>query len=72
MNPSNTTTETSFDLAYTWGLAPSAYLSTRQVARLMIFRSKWRDAQYASAPMGSHAGRTIGSRSRAPRRSAGK
>jgi hypothetical protein len=71
MNPSNTA-ETSFDLAYTWGLAPSSYLSTRQVARLMIFRSKWREAQLASAPIGSHAGRTIGSRSRASRKSAGR
>ncbi len=66
------TQETSFDLAYTWGLTPSAYLSTRQVARLMIFRSKWRERQLASAPMGSHAGRTIGSRSRASRSAGGR
>ncbi len=66
------TTETAFDLAYTWGLPPSAYLSTRQIARLMIFRSLWRERQLASAPIGSHAGSTIGSRSRAARKSAGK
>jgi hypothetical protein len=66
------TPEKSYDLAYTWGLAPTAYLSTRQVARLMIFRSLWRERQLASAPIGSHAGRTMGSRSRAAKRSGGR
>lgn len=68
----HTTRETSFDLAYTWGLAPSAYLSTRQVARLMIFRSLWRERQLASAPIGSHAGRTMGSSSSAADSSGGR
>ncbi len=72
MQQHHTTSETSYDLAYTWGLGPTAYLSTRQIARLMIFRSLWRERQQASAPIGSHAGKTIGSRSRAARRSGGK
>jgi hypothetical protein len=37
------TADTAIDLAYTWGLPPSAYLSTRQLARLMVFRSRWRE-----------------------------
>ena len=33
-------TESTFDLSYTWGLPPSSYLATRQVARLTILRSR--------------------------------
>jgi hypothetical protein len=33
-------TESTFDLSYTWGLPPSSYLATRQVARLTIMRSR--------------------------------
>ena len=28
------------DEPYTWGLAPSMYLAQRQIARLMVFRSR--------------------------------
>jgi hypothetical protein len=36
-------TESTFDLGYTWGLPPSSYLATRQVARLTILRSRLGD-----------------------------
>jgi len=32
--------DATFDLSYTWGLPPSAYLATRQIARLTILRSR--------------------------------
>jgi hypothetical protein len=35
--------EATFDLSYTWGLPPSAYLATRQLARLTILRSRLAD-----------------------------
>jgi len=35
--------EATFDLSYTWGLPPSAYLATRQVVRLTILRSRIAD-----------------------------
>ena len=35
--------EATYDLGYTWGLPPSAYLATRQVARLTILRSRLAD-----------------------------
>ena len=41
MNPH--ASDTTFDLGYTWGLPPSAYLATRQVARLTILRSRLDD-----------------------------
>lgn len=31
------------DKPYTWGLAPSMYLAQRQIARLMVFRSRLDD-----------------------------
>lgn len=31
------------DEPYTWGLSPSMYLAERQVARLMVFRSRLDD-----------------------------
>ena len=35
--------DTTFDLGYTWGLPPSSYLATRQIARLTILRSRLDD-----------------------------
>jgi hypothetical protein len=35
--------DATFDLSYTWGLPPSAYLATRQIARLTILRSRLTD-----------------------------
>jgi hypothetical protein len=31
------------DEAYTWGLAPTMYLSQRQIARMIVFRSRLED-----------------------------
>ncbi|HEY3059463.1 MAG TPA: hypothetical protein VGL99_10860 [Chloroflexota bacterium] len=39
--------EVTFDLTYTWGLPPSAYLAMRQVVRLTILRSRLADDRLA-------------------------
>jgi hypothetical protein len=38
--PPFSNTEATFDLAYTWGLPPSSYLATRELARLTLLRSR--------------------------------
>ena len=54
------------DQPYTWGRPPSTYLAPREVARLMILRSRLEERQSLR-----HRGRAPGScQSTAPRRAA--